>query len=101
MHGEWRVARKPDYGCGQPNTTVGGMRMMSDSEQLLTLGEVSLRIGRGLLPWHMDRLCSRAAVPFQRAGRMRLIRAGDLDAVREAARTAGYLREQRAETATA
>ncbi len=71
---------------------MGDANMQSDA--LLTLGQTALAIGGGLLPWHLDRLCARDAVPYQRAGRLRLIRKGDLDAVRAAAREAGYLRAE-------
>jgi hypothetical protein len=60
-------------------------------EQLLTLGETALRLG--VLPWCLDRLCTRGAIPFRRAGRMRLVRVADLDAVRTAAEKAGYVRD--------
>jgi hypothetical protein len=67
---------------------------MTDNE-LLTLGQVALRLGCGLLPWHLDRLCSRELVPYRRAGRLRLIREPDLGAVLTAARAAGYVRENK------
>lgn len=62
-----------------------------DAGELLTLGLVAVRIGNGLMPHHVQRLCTRGAVPFQRAGRLRLIRAADLPAVRRAAEKAGYV----------
>lgn len=65
--------------------------MGSESDRLTT-GLAAVRIGGGLMPHHVDRLCRRGLVPHETCGKLRLILIADLPAVRAAAVEAGYLR---------
>jgi hypothetical protein len=55
-------------------------------------GEAAFRIGGGVTWKHLHRLANRGAIPFERFGHVRMIRAGDLEAVRQAREAAGYVR---------
>jgi hypothetical protein len=65
---------------------------VNTQSELLTLGLAAVRIGGGVQHHHLDRLAQRGAIPFRRAGRLRLVEAHDLEVVREACERAGYFR---------
>jgi hypothetical protein len=56
-----------------------------------TTGLLALRLG--VQAQHVERLCRRNLIPYQWAGRVRVIRERDIPAVQEALREAGYLRD--------
>ncbi len=71
---------------------------MANGEQL-TLGIAATKIGGGVQHHHLVNLAKRDAIPYTRAGRIRLVRVADLDIIRAACERAGYLNS--AELATA
>lgn len=64
---------------------------------LHTLGMLALKIGCQV--HHLQRLCDRNLIPFVMVGRNRVIADGDVPAVIEACRRAGYLRGEPAAAA--
>lgn len=64
---------------------------MNETTEMLTPAMVALRLRGRVLPHHVQRWCDRSLFPYTRVGRVRLIAAGDLDAVRAVARERGLL----------
>jgi hypothetical protein len=64
---------------------------MENSNRMLSLGIAATHIGGGVQHHHLDRLARKGAIPFTRAGRLRLVLVTDLEVIRRACEKAGYL----------
>lgn len=60
----------------------------------LTIGPLSVRTR--IQESHLRKLCKRRLIPFTLVGRYHVFEVGDIPAITEAARKAGYLREPEA-----
>ena len=63
---------------------------MDSQLDFLTFGLAAVKLGGGVQHHHLDRLALRGAIPYRRAGRIRLISLSDLEAVRAVCAKAGY-----------
>jgi hypothetical protein len=70
------------------------------SANLLTTGMCAMRIGRAQ-QHHVNRLCKANRIPYVKAGRLFLIDPTDLERVREALKSAGWLQATQIVPATA
>jgi hypothetical protein len=59
----------------------------------LGLGQAACEIGGTVQVHHLRRLCDAGAIPFFRIGRMRIVKASDLERIREECKRYGYIRE--------
>jgi hypothetical protein len=58
----------------------------------LPLGQAALQLG---VAWHhLHRLAKRKLIPFEQCGHIRMVRAEDLDTIRQACARAGYIRTE-------
>lgn len=69
---------------------------MDPQPTFLTLGLTAVKIGGGVQHHHLDRLAHQGAIPFIRAGRLRLVAVADLGTIRDVCANAGYFRSTEA-----
>lgn len=62
--------------------------------EVLTLGLAAVRVGGGVQHHHLARLARSGRIPHFAAGRLRLVRVSDLEAIRETCERCGYFKRE-------